>query len=234
MRCAVLALLPLMFVSLAAADPAPDSSHVVHAKSITSGITVDGVLNEPAWQTAPACSSFVQRDPVEGAKPSQKTVVRVLYDRDALYIGARMYDTSPDSIVSELSRRDGGTRSDRFFVYLDPYYDRRSGYYFAVNAAGTQFDGTLYNDGWSDDSWDGVWEGKARKDAQGWTVEMRIPFARLHSVPHVPPQPGDRWRFNLYRLEMPDRKNAQGQAYSPLFVGDFHAVDRFAWLVFDR
>jgi len=53
-------------------------------------------------------------------------------------------------------------------------------------------------------------------------------------VPHVPPQPGDRWRFNLYRLEMPDRKSAQGQAYSPLFVGDFHAVDRFAWLVFER
>ncbi|HEY1907109.1 MAG TPA: carbohydrate-binding family 9-like protein, partial [Myxococcaceae bacterium] len=68
---------------------------------------------------------------------------------------------------------------------------------------------------------------------QGWTVEMRIPFARLSSVPHVPPRPGDRWRFNLYRLDLPDRKRAQGQAFSPLFVGDFHAVDRFAWLVFE-
>ena len=68
---------------------------------------------------------------------------------------------------------------------------------------------------------------------RGWTVEMRIPFAKLHSVPHLPPRPGDRWRFNLYRLELPDRKNVQGQAFSPLFVGDFHAVDRFAWLVFE-
>jgi hypothetical protein len=68
---------------------------------------------------------------------------------------------------------------------------------------------------------------------QGWTVEMKIPFARLHAVPHLPPRPGDRWRFNLYRLDLPDRKNAQGQAFSPLFVGDFHAVDRFAWLVFE-
>jgi len=183
MRRAVLALLPLLFAPAASADsptnsPA-DSSHCVHALPATSPISVDGLLNESVWQTARACSAFVQRDPVEGAKPSQRTVVRVVYDKDALYVGARLYDTSPDSIVSELSRRDGGTRSDRFFVYLDPYYDRRSGYYFAVNAAGTQFDGTLYNDGWSDDSWDGVWEGKARKDAQGWTVEMRIPFSQI-------------------------------------------------------
>src|SRR5262249_61533834 len=68
---------------------------------------------------------------------------------------------------------------------------------------------------------------------QGWTVEMRIPLRRLASVPPPPPRPGDRWRFNLYRLDLPDRKNAQGQALSPLFVGDFHALDRFAWLVFD-
>ena len=62
---------------------------------------------------------------------------------------------------------------------------------------------------------------------------MRIPFDRLASVPHLPPRAGDRWRFNLYRLDLPDRKSARGQALSPLFVGDFHALDRFAWLVFD-
>ena len=195
MRRLVFASLLLGFALPALADPAPDTSHVVHATLTASGITVDGVLNEPVWQTAPACSNFVQRDPVEGARPSQRTVVRVRYDRDALYVGARMYDSSPDSIVSELSRRDGGTRSDRFFIYLDPYYDRRSGYYFAVNAAGTQFDGTLYNDGWSDDSWDGVWEGKARRDAQGWTVEMRIPFSQLR----FSKAEAQRWGINFCR-----------------------------------
>jgi hypothetical protein len=68
---------------------------------------------------------------------------------------------------------------------------------------------------------------------QGWSVELQIPFARLAEVPHLPPRPGDRWRFNLYRLELPDRRTQQGQALSPLFVGDFHALPRFAWLVFE-
>jgi len=78
----------------------------------------------------------------------------------------------------------------------------------------------------------GTIDDSSDKD-QGWTVEMRIPFDHLASVPHLPPRPGDRWRFNLYRLDLPDRKNAQGQALSPLFIGDFHALDRFAWLIFD-
>jgi len=81
--------------------------------------------------------------------------------------------------VSELSRRDAGTRSDKFYMYLDPYRDRRSGYYFALNAAGTQFDGTLYNDAWEDNSWDGVWLGRVHRDDLGWTAEMKIPFSQL-------------------------------------------------------
>jgi hypothetical protein len=66
---------------------------------------------------------------------------------------------------------------------------------------------------------------------QGWHVEMRIPFAQLHGAPK--PKPGDRFRFNMYRLEH-DRKNKteEGQAFSPLFIGDFHALPRFGWLVF--
>lgn len=171
----------LLFVSLplaAGADPDPAERRVV-AHRMSSPIVIDGSLADAAWQAAPACSGFVQRDPVEGAIPTQRTVVRVLYDDDALYVGARLYDSAPDSIVRELSRRDAGTRSDKFFVYLDPYRDRRSGYYFALNAAGTQFDGTLFNDAWDDNSWDGVWQGHTRRDAQGWTAEMRIPFSQL-------------------------------------------------------
>src|SRR4029453_11152573 len=120
-----------------------------------------------------------QRDPNEGAPGSQRTEVRLLYDDEAIYVGARLHDARADSIVRQLVRRDAQSRSDLFMVYLDPYYDRRSGYFFGVNAAGTQFDGTLYNDAWSDNSWDGVWEGRSRKDAQGWTVEMRVPFSQL-------------------------------------------------------
>jgi hypothetical protein len=90
-----------------------------------------------------------------------------------------MYDSSPDSITARLVRRDVEATSDLFGIFLDPYYDKRSGYYFGVNAAGTLYDGVLYNDDWDDNSWDGVWEGKVDVNNEGWTAEFRIPFSQL-------------------------------------------------------
>src|SRR5438128_6279835 len=101
-------------------------------------------------------SQFLEKDPDQGVAPRQKSEVRMAYDDDALYVGARLYDTAPDSIVARLSRRDVSVAGDRFGIYLDPYHDRRSGYYFLVSAAGTMLDGTLQNDSWDDSSWDGV------------------------------------------------------------------------------
>ncbi|HEU4649006.1 MAG TPA: DUF5916 domain-containing protein, partial [Gemmatimonadales bacterium] len=115
----------------------------------------------------------------EGAAASEPTEVRVLFDDDAIYVGARLRDTSPDSIVAQLARRDRITSADRFIVYIDAYHDRRSGLYFGINAAGTLYDGTLYNDDWDDDSWDGVWEGRVARDTSGWTAELRIPYSQL-------------------------------------------------------
>jgi hypothetical protein len=78
----------------------------------------------------------------------------------------------------------------------------------------------------------GTLDNPADRD-EGWTVELQIPFARLAEVPNVPPKKGDRWRFNLYRLEHLERRAVEGQAFSPLFVGDFHALSRFGWLTFE-
>jgi hypothetical protein len=150
-----------------------------HATRLTTPLKLDGVLDEPVWTASPAITAFTQREPHEGAPPRQKTEVRLAYDDQALYVGARLYDTAPDSILARLSRRDNVVPSDAFALFLDPLHDRRSGYYFMVNAAGTLFDGTLLNDSWDDDSWDGVWEGRAHVDSLGWTVEMRIPYAQL-------------------------------------------------------
>ncbi len=141
-------------------------------------IKVDGTLSEVVWHR-PGFDSFTERDPNEGTKPSERTEIWVAYDQEALYVAARMFDSSPDSIVARLARRDTKISSDYFVFYVDSYHDKRSGYYFEVNAAGTIADGVLYNDDWSDGTWDGVWEGKARVDSLGWTVEMRIPFSQL-------------------------------------------------------
>jgi hypothetical protein len=151
----------------------------VRAVRLAAPVTVDGALDEAVWQSDNAVIDFAQRDPVEGATPSQRTEVRVAYDDDALYVGARCWDEHPDSIIVRLSRRDVSVPADRFSIYLDPYHDRRSGYYFLVNVAGTLFDGTLSNDGWEDSSWDGVWDAKTKVDDRGWMVEMRIPYSQL-------------------------------------------------------
>jgi len=159
------------------ADPGKDVQ-VIAVKS-EQNITIDGDLSEPAWLQANVISNFIQRVPDEGKAPTEKTEVKVLYNDNCLYIGARFYDSSPDSIIARMTRRDDSGNSDAFTIYLDPYNDKRSGYYFAVSAAGTLYDGILYNDDWSDNSWDGVWEAKVKIDSSGWTAEMEIPFSQL-------------------------------------------------------
>ncbi|HXF95772.1 MAG TPA: DUF5916 domain-containing protein, partial [Gemmatimonadales bacterium] len=160
-------------------DPSPGARPAVRAVRAGQAVVLDGRLTEALWQGADRVRDFVQRDPVEGAAASESTVVYLAYDDAAIYVAARLFDRAPDSLVARLGRRDVGTDSDRFLVYLDPYYDRRSGFYFGINAAGTLYDGVLYNDDWDDNSWDGVWEGKAVIDELGWTVEMRIPYSQL-------------------------------------------------------
>ncbi|MCH7774541.1 MAG: carbohydrate binding family 9 domain-containing protein, partial [Bacteroidetes bacterium] len=151
----------------------------IYAKRLTSPIHIDGKLIEPFWQQIEGFEDFIQREPIEGVLPSERTVVKIAYDDNALYIGARMFDSSPDSIIARLSRRDNLENSDFFAVGLDPYHDKRSGYFFIINAAGVLIDGVLFNDTYDDDSWDAVWEGKAAIDGLGWTAEMRIPFSQL-------------------------------------------------------
>lgn len=166
-------------IVLSQTDQAEIQSIIVNAVRTNEIITIDGELSENIWQNEHSVSGFIQKDPFEGQPESQKTVIHFAYDDAALYIGARMYDSAPDSIIARLSRRDVYTNSDAIWFFIDPYFDRQTGFYFGVNAAGTQYDGVLFNDSWDDDSWDGVWEGKATIDDKGWSAEMKIPFSQL-------------------------------------------------------
>jgi hypothetical protein len=152
---------------------------IIFAKKTNQPIVIDGKLTEQVWASNIGFNNFIQRDPVEGVSPTEKTEIKIAYDENSLYLAAKMYDTSPDSILARLTRRDEWVDCDNIVLGLDPYNDKRSGYYFGINAAGTQLDGVFYNDTWDDDSWDGVWEGKINKDNDGWTAEMKIPFSQM-------------------------------------------------------
>ncbi|HUE85490.1 MAG TPA: DUF5916 domain-containing protein [Vicinamibacterales bacterium] len=145
----------------------------------TSPITIDGRLIEPVWEQAPGISDFVQREPAEGAPPSQRTDARIAYDANALYVAVRAHDTEPDRIVAMLTRRDQRSPSDWIKIVVDSYLDRRTAYEFAVNPVGVKTDRYYFNDGASDDSWDAVWDVAITRDAGGWTAEFRIPFSQL-------------------------------------------------------
>src|SRR5262245_26262905 len=109
----------------------------VKAVRLEGSINVDGKLDEPAWSKAIPHTSFTQRDPDEGHHASEDTEVLVMYDDDAIYIGARLKDSHPKEIKALLGRRDSELASDSFTVYLDPYNDKRTGFYFGISAGGT-------------------------------------------------------------------------------------------------
>ncbi|MEG8947822.1 DUF5916 domain-containing protein [Rosettibacter firmus] len=141
-------------------------------------IKLDGKLDEPIWQTIPI-KGFTQRDPNEGQPASEETHVWIAYDDENIYVAARCFDSQPELIDASLTRRDNYILSDWFGFYVDPFNDKKNGYFFVVNAGGSIMDGVLFNDSWDDDSWDGIWEAKTQIDDKGWTVEMKIPFSQL-------------------------------------------------------
>ncbi|MEX2527506.1 MAG: DUF5916 domain-containing protein, partial [Gemmatimonadota bacterium] len=140
---------------------------------------IDGRLDEALWAQAEVATSFVQRQPYDGAPASQDTEVRVLYGEDALYVGFRLFDTAADSIVGHLTRRDQQSVSDWARVAVDSYNDRRTAFQFAVNPAGVKQDIYHFNDTEEDTGWDAVWDVAAQMDEAGWTAEFRIPYSQL-------------------------------------------------------
>jgi hypothetical protein len=151
---------------------------VVKAVRAEEPILIDAALNEKVWQTTPN-NGFTQNDPKEGDPSSEKTDVWVAYDDKALYVAAYCHDSDPKGIKALMGRRDSQIDSDWFFFAVDPYYDKRSGFLFGVNPAGSILDEVLSNDVYEDTSWDGVWESKAAVNGEGWIVEMRIPFNQI-------------------------------------------------------
>src|SRR5512134_2810375 len=228
MLVALFAAIQTAQLAASAAAARPDSlgapSADVRAVRLAGLLTLDGRLDDPAWSGASPATRFTQRVPREGDPASERTEVRLLYDDGALYVGARLYDSAPDSVVALLARRDRIVTVDRFTVFIVSYHDRCNGFYFCVYAAGKLYDGTLYNDDWNSDTWDGVWDARVARDSLGWTAEMRIPYSQLRFERrdvHV-------WGVN-YKREIARRNEQSYLVMQPNNASGF--VSRFASLV---
>ena len=190
------ALCACLAVTAPASPCAADDDSAARAIRASGAISLDGHLDEEAWQAATILGGFLQRDPDQGEPATEATELRVVFDDHALYVGARLADSDPAGIVRQLSRRDALAEADTFTLFLDPHRDRRTGVVLQVSAAGVQRDAAIYDDNFEDDTWDGVWESAVSVDTGGWTVEMRVPFSQLR----FPTTPGHAWGVNARRV----------------------------------
>jgi hypothetical protein len=162
--------------------PATLSSKSVQAERIKGRAPViDGLLDESVWLQAKPAGGFLQKEPHEGSQPSVSTEFSILYDDDALYIGARMQILHPDSVQATVSRRDNPGTSERILFAIDSYFDHITAYTFGVTAMGTRVDYFHSSDAeYSRDyTFDPVWQAKTHMDSTCWTAEFRIPFSQL-------------------------------------------------------
>jgi hypothetical protein len=157
--------------------------------------TIDGKVDEAEWSAAHVYEDFTESWPTEGAAPTQRTEVRVLYDDRTLYVGIICFDTEPQGIIRALGRRDSTPTADLLEIAVDSSFDRRSAYYFSINASGVLRDGLIFGDVNLVDTWDGVWTGSVAARPDGWSAELAIPLTILR----FPAAKEQKWGFHVRR-----------------------------------
>ncbi|MCE5347078.1 MAG: carbohydrate binding family 9 domain-containing protein [Bacteroidales bacterium] len=165
------------------------------ATQISTPPAIDGILDEDIWQSGSWVDDFIQYEPYNGSKSSQKTGFTILFDEDNLYVAFKAYDTNPDSIVNRLTRRDDAD-GEQVAIIIDSFHDLRTGFLFGVSSAGVKFDQMFTDDGQDQDaSWDPNWWVKTSLNNEGWVAEMKIPFNQLRFDKNS----GDVWGLEMYR-----------------------------------
>ena len=170
----------------------------VRAVRLPEGLTIDGALDEEAYETVPAFSDFIQTEPQMGEPASEKTDGWVFFDDTNIYVVARCWDSAPESewVVNEM-RRDNTTitQNQQVAFLLDTFYDRRNAVIFNINPIGGRMDGQITNESTFNGDWNPVWDIKTGRFAGGWTFEAAIPFKSLRYRPGR----SQVWGFQMHR-----------------------------------
>src|SRR5262245_7948364 len=172
---------------------------------------IDGDLSDPVWAKAAVVDNFTQRQPNPYEPPTERTVVRIMYDENNLYFGFYNYDSNPDQIVVRNMQRDGQLyTSDSVMIYLDPGQTRRNAYNFEVAASGGRQDALELNNTEELTEWDTIWVARARVVQDGWIAEVAIPFKSLSYAPGQ-----TTWGFDLARRIYHKNERVVWSGYNP-------------------
>jgi hypothetical protein len=146
-------------------------------------LRIDGQLDEPIWDTIQPVVAFVQRLPMDGGKPTEKSEMRIVYDDHYLYFGFTFFDSEPEKVRATILNRGGWIhRDDKLEIALDTYHDRRNAYLFEMNPLGTQDDALITDEnrpGMDEWAWDGVYVSEGNVTEFGWVLEVAIPWTTL-------------------------------------------------------
>ena len=160
---------------------------------------IDGLLDDDCWDQAQLITGLSQWDPDYGSPATQKSLVYIVFDNEAVYVGAKLLDSAPDSILRQLGNRDdGGLNADWFGVQFDTYFNQLDAYTFRVYASGVQMDRTA-----NDRTYDAVWQSKVQLLDDGWSVEMKIPYSAIR----FPKQVEQIWGLQVQRYIRRNREN---------------------------
>lgn len=187
----------------ARAEPAPSrdfKSYQPTARATRVGAAeapkIDGDVSDAVWTKAQAIDEFYQLEPAEGQPGSERTVVRVLYDDANIYVSVYCYDSDPSGIKATIKARDGQVAKDDVIrLYFDPHMTRRDGYAFEINPLGGRLDELIQNNNAWLPEWNTIWDAKARIVADGYTIEVAIPFRSLSFDPNR-----SEWGFDFLRV----------------------------------
>ncbi|MFY7707774.1 MAG: DUF5916 domain-containing protein [Flavobacteriales bacterium] len=188
---------------------------VLQAVRCVEAPKLDGSLNEAVWLNAPVAAGFVMQSPTPGVPLPQNTEVKIIYDDEAIYVGFMNFDTAPDSILKQLSGRDGDGNSDYCGITFSCYQDGINGLSFFVTPTSEQWDARITNGEDEDTSWNAIWDCRTSITPEGWIAEFKIPFAAIR----FPDQPEQVWDINFAREIRRTREKGFWRGVDPAVQG---------------
>ena len=202
-----------MFLSTSLYAQNINSKKEIHATKTIEQITIDGKLNEPIWELSELASCFIQYFPEPGSPANKETQVKILFDDEALYIAAKLYDDM-DEIAKNIAVRDEIGISDWFGVSFDTYMDGQNGFEFIVTAAGVQQD-IIISSSSRTNEWDAIWESRVHHASDHWSIEMKIPFNAIR----FSTQEIQKWHINFIRQTQRDQEKSYWNPVAPVQFG---------------